>query len=65
MIPVPQRVGTNLWSYVDLPGAAAVTTAGDLYLWGQNQNGQLLMPPAWLPQPVLSNVVCRLPPVIP
>ncbi len=65
MLPVPQRVGTNLWASVDLPGTAAVTTAGDLYLWGQNQNGQLLLPPAWLPQPVLSNVVCRLPLVIP
>ena len=65
MLPVPQRVGTNLWSSLDLPNTAAVTTSGDLYLWGQNQNGQLLLPPAWLPQPVLSNVVCRVPPVIP
>lgn len=65
MIPAPQRVGTNLWSYLDLPNTAAVTTSGDLYLWGQNQNGQLLLPPAWLPQPVRSNVVCRLPPALP
>ncbi len=68
MVPVPQRVGTNTWSSFDLPdpggvatSGAAVTTAGDLYLWGGNQDGQLLSPPPWLPLPVLSNLVCRLP----
>jgi len=58
-IPIPQQVGTNRWSYVDIE--AAVTTRGELYMWGGNDGGQLLQPPGWLPRPVQGNFVCRLP----
>ncbi len=65
MVPVPQHAGTNVWVYVDPRELAAVTTSGDLYLWGQNPSGQLLRPPVWLPAPVISNVVSRLPTTLP
>jgi alpha-tubulin suppressor-like RCC1 family protein len=58
-IPAPQRVGTNFWSYADLE--AAVTTNGDLYMWGGNAGGQLLRPPVWMPARVHGNLVCHLP----
>lgn len=58
-IPAPQRVGTNFWSYADIE--AAITTNGDLYMWGGNDAGQLLQPPVWMPSRVHSNLVCRLP----
>ena len=42
-IPAPQQVGTNRWSFTDIE--AAITTNGDLYMWGGNDAGQLLQPP--------------------
>ena len=62
-IPAPQQVGTNLWSFADIE--AAITTNGDLYMWGGNDAGQLLQPPPWLPSRVHGNIICRLPPTIP
>lgn len=60
-IPFPEQVGTNHWRYVDASGAA-VTTSGDLYLWNNRAaNGQTFSVPPWLPAPIRSNVVCRLP----
>jgi alpha-tubulin suppressor-like RCC1 family protein len=58
-IPGPQQIGTNTWSHLE--AEAAVTTTGNLYMWGFNQAGQLLQPPNWLPTPVNGNIVCRLP----
>ena len=65
ILPIPYRVGTNTWNYMDASGAA-VTTSGDLYLWpARSGNGQTFVTPAWLPSPIRSNVVCRLSPPIP
>jgi alpha-tubulin suppressor-like RCC1 family protein len=63
VIPVPQPVGMGTWSFAGL--GAAVTTSGDLYLWGFNDGAQLLLQPTWLPAPVTGNVICRLPPLPP
>ena len=38
-IPAPQQVGTNLWSFADIE--AAITTNGDLYMWGENDCGSI------------------------
>jgi alpha-tubulin suppressor-like RCC1 family protein len=62
-IGVPQQVGTNTWSYAGIE--TAVTTKGDLYMWGFNQAGQLLQPPTWEPVPVNGNIISRLSPPIP
>jgi len=63
ILPLPEQVGTNHWRFVD-PSGAAVTTSGDLYLWNNRAaNGQTFDVPGWLPAPIRSNVVCRLPPL--
>jgi hypothetical protein len=62
-IGVPQQIGTNTWSYINTE--TAVTTKGDLYMWGFNQAGQLMQPATWEPLPVNGNIICRLPPPIP
>ena len=50
----PYQMGTNSWSYID--SNLGITSTGNLYLWGADQDGQELIPPAWSPQLIPVNV---------
>ncbi|HYG23048.1 MAG TPA: hypothetical protein VEH04_09720 [Verrucomicrobiae bacterium] len=55
----PKRVGpASNWTF--LSRDVAVNSAGELYMWGDNNGGQLALPPLWQPLPVTSNLVFRV-----
>jgi len=58
----PYPFSGNSWAFIE--NNLGITTAGNLFLWGDNVDGQQLYPPSWLPKQLPNLGVSKLPRVL-